>query len=162
MKTHNSFTLEEAQQELAKGTNQRVWEMLEKSNRTPAEEEDMLLAAYTSLYLWKEVGTAVQVQRGCWLAAKAHIALDQSEDAVHWAEKCLQITEENPQEMEDFDLAFAQEVLARAYALAGDLKKAQEHRSRAVVLGEQIQDPEDREIFWSDFQAGSWYLLDPE
>lgn len=159
MNTDQTFTLMEARRELARRSNQRVWELLETSQRTPAEDEDLVLAAYTSLYLWKSAGTAVHIQRGCWLAAKVHISLQQAEDAIHWAEKCQKITEENPEEMEDFDLAYAQECLARSYALAGMLDQARRHQAEAAALGEQIKDAENREIFWADFQASDWQQL---
>ncbi|MEJ2411925.1 MAG: hypothetical protein P8Y34_02870 [Anaerolineales bacterium] len=116
MKPKQTFTLLEARQELAKQSNQRFWDLLETSNRTSTEDEELLLAAYASIYLWKEVGTAVHTQRGYWLVARAYISLHQADDAISWAEKCLKITEKNPEEMEDFDLAYAQESLARAYA----------------------------------------------
>lgn len=159
MNAEDTFTLKEAGQELAKKANHRIWKLLEKSNRSPAEDEDLLLAAYASLYLWKEVGRAVHAQRGCWMVAKAHISLQQAAEAVIWARKCFQITEENPLEMEDFDLAYAQEGLARALALAGELDQARQHHAQAAALGEQIKDPEDQEYFWSDFRGGDWYQL---
>jgi tetratricopeptide (TPR) repeat protein len=162
MKPKQTFTLLEARQELAKQSNQRFWDLLETSNRTSTEDEELLLAAYASIYLWKEVGTAVHTQRGYWLVARAYISLQQADDAISWAEKCLKITEKNPEEMEDFDLAYAQESLARAYALAGMLDQAQRHRAEAERLGEQIEDAEDRKIFWGDFQGGDWYQLHSE
>lgn len=159
MNGEHTYTLKEARQELAKRANHQVWDLLEKADRSPAEDEDLLLAAYTSLYLWKEAGTAVHYQRGCWMAAKVHISLHQAEDAVQWAEKCQLAGEGNPREMEDFDLAYAQECLARAYALVGNLERAKEHYAEAAALGERIKDPEDREIFQGDFRGGDWYQL---
>jgi hypothetical protein len=61
--------------------------------------------------------------------------------------------------MEDFDLAYAQEALARAFALAGDQDQALVHWRKAADLGDQIQDPEDRRIFQGDFQSGNWHQL---
>ncbi|MEJ2447394.1 MAG: hypothetical protein P8Y37_05560, partial [Anaerolineales bacterium] len=110
MKPKQTFTLLEARQELAKQSNQRFWDLLETSNRTSTEDEELLLAAYASIYLWKEVGTAVHTQRGYWLVARAYISLQQADDAISWAEKCLKITEKNPEEMEDFDRLRAQGV----------------------------------------------------
>ncbi|NQS91289.1 MAG: hypothetical protein HQ574_02685 [Chloroflexi bacterium] len=63
------------------------------------------------------------------------------------------------EEMEDFDLAFAQEGLARAYALTGKLGLAKIHLSKPTLLGKQIEDPEDRQIFEEDLNGGDWYQL---
>jgi hypothetical protein len=59
--------------------------------------------------------------------------------------------------MKDFDLAYAQEGLARAYAMAGDLEVARNHHRRAVEAGKAIKDDEDREIFIGDLKAPPWF-----
>ena len=77
--------------------------------------------------------------------------------ALSWALKCQAITEEYLSEMEDFDLAFAQEALARAFALAGNLERAQDHFETAGKLGYAIKDKEDQKIFQADLNSGNWY-----
>ena len=153
------FTLEEAQKEFAKSTNHRVWDLLEKPDRSPVEDEEMLLAAMTSLYHWKQVGTAVHDQRGRWILSRVFIGLGKSQAALEQAEKCVAVTQSFPDEMKDFDLAFAQEGLARAYAMVGDLDKATKHHQFASKLGEGIKNPEDKEIFMADLQGGNWFGL---
>ncbi len=59
--------------------------------------------------------------------------------------------------MAEFDLAFAQEALARAYALAGDQDLAREHLKVVEKLGRAIQDKEDQKIFLGDLNSGDWY-----
>ncbi len=61
--------------------------------------------------------------------------------------------------MEDFDLAYAEEGLARALALAGETGRAQEHWNRAASLGDKISDPQDKKIFLNDLKTGNWYQL---
>ena len=106
-----------------------------------------------------QVGTALNDQRGRWILSRVYIALGRSKDALEQAIKCQEITESNPDEMKDFDLAFAQEGLARAYAMAGDLEKAKKHHKRASELGDMIKDPEDKEIFITDLKGGDWFNL---
>jgi tetratricopeptide (TPR) repeat protein len=159
MNDEKKFTLEEAQRELAKKSNHRVWELLEKSKRSPEEDKEMLLAAMTSYYHWKQIGTAVNDQRGLWILSRVYIVLGQSQEALELAKKCQEVTESYPDEMKDFDLAFAQEGLARAYASAGDLEKAKKHYNLAFKLGENIKDPDDKKIFRDDLQGGDWFGL---
>ena len=64
--------------------------------------------------------------------------------------------------MEDFDLAFTWEGLARAFALAGDLDQAREYYDLAVDPGKKIGDAEDRKIFMNDFQGGNWHKFSPK
>ena len=157
MNEDKKYTLTEAHQHFAKKFNNRTWDLLDKSNRNPEEEEELLLTASASLYHWLQVGTAVHAQRGHWMLSRVHIALGRKQDAVNEALKCQAITESNPEEMKDFDLAFAQEALARAYALKGDIDKAKQHHQQATSLGDQIQDPEDKKIFFGDLEGGDWF-----
>jgi hypothetical protein len=53
-------------------------------------------------------------------------------------------------ELEDWDLPFAYEALARAHAVAGDEDEAARFEARAGELAAQIGDPEDREQLEQD------------
>lgn len=63
MSESGGFTLAEAQLELAKTTNGRVWKLFEKPDRTEDENDELVHAAHASAYLWLQVGTAVHWQR---------------------------------------------------------------------------------------------------
>ena len=159
MSEEKRYTLPHAQLEFAKTIFNSIWGLLEKSDRTPEEDRDILLAAFASLYHWKRAGTAVHEQRGSWMVSRVYLTLEKGKDALAWARRCFEISDGHPFEMEDFDLAYAQEALARAYAQSGDQEKALKHWNRAAKLGERIEDPEDKKIFIEDFQSGSWYNL---
>lgn len=159
MENEEKFTLAEAQKKLAQLTNQRVWELLEKDRRTAEEEDEMILAAQTSLYHWGKVGTAAHLQRGYWLLSHVFTVLLKPAQAVKFAQKCMGTTRANQAEMKDFDLAYAFEGLARAYALEGNKKLAAENYDLANKAGMAISDDEDRSIFMKDFNSGSWYSI---
>jgi hypothetical protein len=61
--------------------------------------------------------------------------------------------------MQDFDLAYAEEGIARALAIVGRLEQAKQHYDKAKTAGEALVDDEDREIFMGDFGSGDWYGL---
>ena len=155
----DKITLKEAQEKFAKSSWNEIWPLLEKIDRTPSEDEDLLLSAFTSLYHWKQIGTEVNLQRGYWMISKVYQVLGKAESALAWAEKCARVTSENIAAMKDFDLAYSEEALARSYALAGDLERAREHHRQAVELGEHIKDPEDKKFFLGDFEGGDWFGL---
>ena len=162
MSEEKNESLKEKHLQFAKSTNNRVWELLEKNRRSPAEDQEMILSAFASLYHWMNAGTAVNTQRAYWMLSSVYQVLNKSEDALDWALKCQVITERYTHKIEDFDLAFAQEGLARAYALSGDHKRAKRHYDQAVSFGELIQDPEDKLTFENDLQDGNWFKLSPE
>jgi hypothetical protein len=71
----------------------------------------------------------------------------------------MELTAANSSQMKDFDLAYAQEALARAHALQGNLVEARKFHDEALRLGHAISDPEDQQIFLSDLQGGDWHDL---
>lgn len=153
------YRLDEANEIFAKKINHRVWELLDKGDRAPAEDEEMIHAAHASLYHWLSAGTAVHHQRGEWLVARVYTVLGISSEALRHAERCLVLTHDNPQLMADFDRAYAYESVARAQALAGNRQAAETYRELARAAGEQIADKEDRQIFTTDLKGGDWYGL---
>jgi hypothetical protein len=77
--------------------------------------------------------------------------LDRGEPALHHARRCLAICTEHG--IGDWDLAYAHEALARAYAVAGDGKQALASRRDAEAAAEQIADEHDREHLERDLQT---------
>ncbi len=154
-----TFTIDEAHAYFAKSINGRVWELLQKSNRSRSENDEMLYAAHACTYHWKFAGTAVHQQRGEWLIGHVHILLGHPAEALRHAECCFELTESNKDLMKDFDIAYAYEGLARAYAMTGDQKKAGGFFDLAQKAGNAIADEEDRSIFMGDFEGGEWYGL---
>ncbi len=64
---------------------------------------------------------------------------------------------EYPDQMEDFDVAFAYEALARSFALAGDHEEYQKNYHLAKEAGESIKDKGDHKVFQNDLQSGDWF-----
>ena len=114
MSESGGFTLAEAQLELAKTTNGRVWELFEKPGPTEDENDELVHAAHASAYLWLQVGTAVHWQRAEWLVSRVYCVLGLPEAALRHARRCSELTTQHPNLMEDFDRAYGHECLARA------------------------------------------------
>ena len=149
-RTESVFDVEIAHQYFAKKLNGEVWDLLEKESRTPAEDALMMHAAHASLYHWMQVGTVVNHQRGEWLIARVYSVLAMPTEALWHAQKCLTLTETHPTQMADFDIAFAYEGIARAYAVANNHIKAKHFNELALQAGNAIADEEDRRIFFSE------------
>lgn len=159
MEETKTLTLEEAHKHFAKSINGRVWDLLQKSTRSPQEDEEMLHAAHACTYHWRFVGTAVHQQRGEWLISHVHVALGHANEALRHAERCFEITQANKELMQDFDIAYAFEAIARAQAMLGDEKIALQFYDLAQQAGNAIADAEDRSIFRGDFHGGDWFGL---
>jgi hypothetical protein len=152
-----TYTVDEAHKYFAQSVNGRVWELLQKSKRSQSENDEMLHAAHACAYHWRFAGTAVHQQRGEWLISRVHIVLGHAGEALRHAERCFELTKSNKDLMEDFDIAYAFEGLARAHAMIGEQRMAEEFFELARQSGNAIMNDEDRSIFMGDFDGGEWY-----
>jgi len=127
-----------------------TWTFLDQKQRTSDEDDAMIHAAYASRYHWSQASQEAKHQaRGEWQLSRVFAVLGRGEPAVYHAERCLEWCGRG--EVEDWDVAFAHEALARAHRVAGDVEAAERHKQLARELGDAIADPEDREHFDEDW-----------
>ena len=128
----------------------KTWTLMENPTCTPEQGDELIHCAHASAYHWLQVGTAANRARSEWQCSRVYVTLGRAEPALHHARRCLEISEAAPEALEDWDLPFAHEALARAHALAGDADEAARHLALARELGARIADAEDREILLKD------------
>jgi len=157
MSEEKTFTEAEAHLHFAKQYNGKIWELLEKTERTPEENELLVDYTHTSLAHWRVAGTEVHLQRGAWMLSHVYAVLGNEALALQHAKHCQELTEQYKDHLSDFDFAYAYECMARAQALAGNQAKARKYIDLANKAGAAIKDEEDRGIFLSDFNGGEWY-----
>ncbi|WP_208988604.1 hypothetical protein [Labrenzia sp. VG12] len=138
---------------LAISLNQRTWTLLEKGDRSAAESDEMIHAAHGSLWHWLQAGGPVQQQRGEWLIGRVYVVLGFCEAALRHANRTMDLTDRHLDVLQDFDLAYAHELLARALEMAGETGRALDMWNKALELGTRIAGPKDREIFEGDLKA---------
>jgi hypothetical protein len=117
-----------------------------------SREDDvrMVNCAHASAYHWSVAPECKpeNVARGEWLVSRVYTVLGRGEPALHHALQCLAICEQA--EVEDWDLPYAYEAIARAHLAAGEPEQAQSYEQLAREAGEKIADPEDRELLLKD------------
>jgi hypothetical protein len=148
MSAEHKATERELHKKFATDLFNLVWDLLDKEERTKEEDDRMLHAAYVSRFHWGEIGTPLQFQRGEWQISRVYAVLNRPQAAIHHAQRCLDICTAN--QIGDFDIAFAYEALARAYAIAGESEKSQEYVRLAEQAAGQIEDGGNREFFSSE------------
>ncbi|MFZ0627371.1 MAG: hypothetical protein WAN34_12825 [Acidimicrobiia bacterium] len=144
--------------------NNQMWTEIEDDRigpNTPVmEKEKLLYSAYASAYHWRQVGNEANFARGEHLISRMAARLGEAERALHHGRRCLELVESNPEVMEDWDLAFAHEAMARGLAASGDMVEARSHREIAFELMGEIADDEDRVIVAAQLGRGPWFGLD--
>ena len=127
-----------------------TWTLLEKPDRTPAEDDEMIHSAHASRYHWGEVGVGEQVNlaRGEWQCSRVYAVLGRAEPALWHARRCVAINEAGGHA--DWDIASAYEAMARAYLTAGDLTEMAAWKAKATAALDGIADTDDRDLIEGD------------
>ena len=125
-----------------------AWEMV-AAERTPTNDDQLLRRAYASAYHWERAsGRGPQNEvRSRYMIAKAHLLASNAEASLRDARSCLAGCREHG--LDDFDLAYAHEAVARALAALGH--DAESRSEWAAALAVVIAEPDDREIVRADF-----------
>jgi len=141
----------EVHERLAKSLFNSTWDLLDKKDRTEDDEVAMIHAAHASRHHWGQIGEPLQFERGEWQISRVYSVLGRSEPALYHAKLCLETCEEN--EIGDFDIAFAYEAMARAYAVAGDEENYLMYMGKAEKVGGEIEDKGNRDYFMGELNS---------
>ncbi len=127
-----------------------TWTLLERTDRTSDQVDEMIHSAHASRYHWGEVPDreAVHLARGEWQCSRVYAVLGRAEPALWHAGRCLEINEAAGNA--DWDIASAYEAMARAHMVAGDVDQVATWKAKAVAALDAIADPDDREIVEGD------------
>ncbi len=142
---------EENERKLAARCFNSVWDLMEKEDRTGDEDDLMVHMAHASRYHWGQAGKAENVARGEWQVSRVYAVLRRPEPCLYHAERVLDVCTANG--IDDWDIAFAYEALARAHAISGDAEAARTMTERALEAAEKIKKEEDRKIVMADLET---------
>lgn len=119
-----------------------TWDLIEKTDRTAIDDDQMVNAAHASRWHWGMVGTPLNLARGEWQISRVYSLIGRAEPALFHAKKSLALCLDH--QLGDFDLGFAYEALARAHAVQGDLRERDDNIARAKKCAERIGKDSDR------------------
>ncbi|MBK8986508.1 MAG: hypothetical protein IPM39_10565 [Chloroflexi bacterium] len=140
-------TLEETanwQRRLASQANNRAWSLSESRVRTPEEDDEMLQAAHTAMYLWTAVGNEKAQAHAAQLVAHVYALLGMGSEASRYQTRSQPIFfgEGTPL----WEVALAHAVAANVAAVNKDTTAHNQHYRKAIALVAALPDPEDRQI----------------
>ena len=141
----------EVQRTLAADLFNYCWTLIEKPDRTERETDLMIDAAHASRFFWEDSGEPVTHARSEWQISRAYAVAGRPEPALHHARRSLEICERNG--IEDLDLGYAYEALARAHSVAGRTEEARAWVVKAREFATQVTDEDDRELLLSDLRS---------
>jgi len=147
---------EQTHRQFGKDLYNHAWTLIERSDRTPAETDEMLYATHASAFHWSRGGgTLANAARGEWQIARVYSTLGWGDPALRHAQRALELAEAAAKAgvADDWDKAAALEGLARAQAVAGDGAAAVATRALAREALLEISDPEDRQLIEQDLDT---------
>lgn len=148
MPENTKYTELECHKKFAVDCFNYVWSLLEKTDRTTEEDDEMVHAAHASRFHWGKVGAPVNLARGEWQISRVYSELSSPEPAMYHGQRCLAICQEN--NIGDFDLAYAYEAMARAAATAGHKEECDRYLTQSREASRAIQEEENRKLVLAD------------
>ena len=127
-----------------------AWDLMEKSNRTPEEDEQMLRLSLASHWHWTQRNdyNAKTKSIAHWQTSRIYTLLGQAENARRYAQLCLQASQDRG--VAPFYLAYAYEALARAEAMTGNRKDMAFHLAEAHQIANTITESEAKQQLLND------------
>jgi len=128
----------------------RVWDLLDKPDRTPAEDEQMLYLGMASLWHWTQRPdcTNTNLSVGYWQVSRIYAVLGHADNARHYAQRCLDVS--RGEGIPPFYLGYAYEALARAEMVAGNADRMADSLQKAQEVAETVPDAEARQMLQDD------------
>jgi hypothetical protein len=128
-----------------------TWTLMEKKKRTLEENDEMIHSSHASRYHWGKVGKAFNLARGEWQISRVYSVLGMPSPALYHAQRCLDYCSKG--DVEDWDIPFAYEALARASAVAGKRRDRAKYLKLASRLGARIRSPDDRKLLFNNLKS---------
>ena len=131
----------------------RAWELIDKSERTPEEDEQMIRLSLASQYHWsqREDSSSTNASIGFWQTSRIFALIGQVDNARRYGQLCLDASQEEG--VEPFYLGFAYEALARAEALAGNEQEMKAFLDNAKSAAEKIDKEDEKKMLLDDLET---------
>ena len=129
------------------------WELIEKADRTPDEDDEMLRFAEASFWHWKNFDghTDENLSIGYWQLARVYVLANHPDRALRYAERCIEISD--TASLEPFYIGYAYEAHARALKAKSDGTGWEEVLAQAYHIAESISDLESRDQLLADLKT---------
>ncbi|WNF36671.1 hypothetical protein RJD24_19995 [Bacillaceae bacterium IKA-2] len=145
---NTSFTYKQ----LAVNCFNRVWDLLDKKERTEADAEEMVHLCHASFWNWTQVEehTPQNISVGYWQLARVYAEIENGTEALYYAKRCLTVSLDS--ELAPFFVAYGYEALARAYMLLNQVANSEQSLALALENTELIVDKASKKLVVVDLE----------
>ena len=131
----------------------QAWDLIEKPDRTPEEDEQMIRLNQASHWHWtqREDCTKTNLSVGYWQASRIYAILGQADNARRYGQLCLDHSQGD--DVPPFYLGYAYEALACAESVAGNREKMEKYLAQAREAVDTVTDPDSKKFLVDDLDA---------
>ncbi len=147
------FDIQAAHKHFSAECFNRAWDYIDKPIRKVSEEDMMLQLSLASLWHWRQRkdSTSTNLSVGYWQVSRVFALLRQAENARHYGELCLEISQ--GEDVLPFYRGYAYEALARAEMVAGNENVMEKHLIQAHQVAVELSDPEEKKQLLHDLST---------
>jgi hypothetical protein len=131
----------------------QAWELMDKPNRTAAEDEEMIRLSLASTWHWtqREDCAPTNMSVGYWQTSRIYAMLGQADNARRYSQLCLEASQ--GEDIPPFYLGYAYEALARVESVAGNHAKMEQYLREARRVADTIPKPDAKQILLDDLDT---------
>jgi hypothetical protein len=129
-----------------------AWDLMDKPERTPAEDEEMLGRGMASFWHWKQRPdqTSTNLSVGYWQLSRIYALLGQADNSRLYGLRCMEVSQ--GEDVPPFFLGYACEALARAEAVAGNKDKVEDYLRQGHEMAEKVKDSKAKKQLLEDLE----------
>ncbi len=148
-----AFDIQAAHRYFSAACFNQAWELMEKENRTPQEDEQMIRLSLASHYHWTQRSdySAESESIACWQISRIYAILRQADNARRYAELSLDASRRNGEA--PFFMGYSYEALARAEAIAGNQNRMENFLREARRFAGRVPAEDDRKALLADLDT---------
>jgi hypothetical protein len=153
MTQHPDFDLTLAHRHFAVECYNQAWDLINKADRTPEEDEQMIRLSLASHWHWTQRADCTQenLSIAYWQTSRVYAVLGQAENARRYAWLCLE--ESRGEGVPLWCLGYAYEALARTELVADDQTLMNEYLREALRVAETLTDHETQQMLLADLET---------
>ncbi|QDV52518.1 hypothetical protein [Gimesia fumaroli] len=147
------FDIQAAHRYFAAACFNKTWEYLDKKDRTPAENLEMISTCHASYWHWTqfEGHTPQNISIAYWQLSRVYAITNQPSNALSFGTLCLNVTREG--QLSPFYLAYAYEALARAASVANKPEEVASYLEQAKKIAETDLEGDEKQQLLTDLDT---------
>ena len=131
----------------------QAWDLIDKTERTPEEDEEMIRLSLASHYHWtqRDDYSNTNASIALWQISRIYTILGQADNARRYGQICLEASQ--GEGVTPFFLGYAYEALARAEAAGGKEEEMQAFLKDARTTAEKVKEADEKNMLLDDLNT---------